>query len=129
MADRKPFQLHDFDAERDKLRRLIDTVDKGGGPPHDGHMEERVKKLEELAEKSRADLHAIALRLARIDTRMDTFATKTDVAEAKNSIIMWVVGAIFVAQLLPMLKDFVKPSTPPVPAAQQPAPAQAPPKP
>lgn len=36
-----------------------------------------------------------------------SFATKADVVEAKNSIIMWVVGAIFLAQLLPaIMKKF-----------------------
>jgi len=115
--------IHDMfgDQRRDFEGIKRTAFDGGGGDGYDGRMEERVKKLEDLAEKSRADLHAIDLRLAKIDTRMDTFATKTDVAEAKNSIIMWVVGAIFVAQLLPMLKDFVKPTTAPaVPAASAP---------
>jgi hypothetical protein len=89
-------------------------------------MDERVKKLEDLAEKSRSDMHAIDLRLMKIDTRMDSFATRADVADAKNSIIMWVVGAIFVAQLLPMLKDFVK-QAPAQPGALAPV-VQAPPK-
>lgn len=36
-------------------------------------------------------------------------ATKSDIAEAKTTIILWVVGAIFLAQLLPaILKLFVK---------------------
>ena len=35
------------------------------------------------------------------------YATKADVAEAKNSVIMWVVSAILLAQLLPaLLKKF-----------------------
>jgi hypothetical protein len=111
-------QRADFDGAR---RSGAGPVDSGGGPPHDGEMDERVKKLEDWAEKSRGDLHSIDLRLVKIDTRMDAFATRADVSEAKNSIIMWVVGAIFVAQLLPMLKDFVKPSAPVV--ASTPAPA------
>jgi hypothetical protein len=87
-------------------------------------MEERVKKLEDLAEQARAELRTIDMRLTKIETRMEAFATKGDIgdtkaaiAEAKNSIIMWVVGAIFVAQLLPMLKDFVKPAAAPTVAA------------
>lgn len=32
-----------------------------------------------------------------------TSATKSNLAEAKSAIIVWVVGAIFVAQLLPAL--------------------------
>lgn len=31
------------------------------------------------------------------------YATKADVAEARNSVIMWVVSAILLAQLLPVL--------------------------
>ncbi len=35
------------------------------------------------------------------------YATKADVAEAKNSVIMWMVSAILLAQLLPaLLKKF-----------------------
>jgi hypothetical protein len=35
------------------------------------------------------------------------YATRADVLEAKNSLIMWVVSAFFLAQLLPfLLKKF-----------------------
>ena len=35
------------------------------------------------------------------------YATKADLSEAKNAIVVWVVGAIFLAQLLPaLLKQF-----------------------
>lgn len=35
------------------------------------------------------------------------YATKADVLDAKNSIIMWVISAVFLAQLLPaILKQF-----------------------
>jgi len=54
---------------------------------------------------------AIDLRLARIETKQDEvsryYATRADVTDAKNSIIMWVVSAILLAQLLPaLLKKF-----------------------
>jgi hypothetical protein len=42
---------------------------------------------------------------------------KADIAEAKASIIMWVVTAIFIAQLLPLIKDYLKESRQPAPAA------------
>lgn len=71
-------------------------IENGGGPPHNGDMEARVARLEEFAQEVRD-------RLARLETRAENFATKHDVSEAKNSIIMWVVGAIFLAQLLPAL--------------------------
>ena len=86
-------------------------VADGGGPPYDGGMETRVAKLE-------ADLTAIKVDLAVIKA---SGATKSDLAEAKSSIILWVVGAIFVAQLLPMLRDFVKPA-----AVASPAPVATP---
>lgn len=79
------------------------ALDNTGGPPDDPRMEERVKKLEDLAEQSRTELRTIDTRLTKIETRLDVFATKADVAEAKNSIIMWVVSAILFAQVLPPL--------------------------
>lgn len=67
-------------------------------------LDERLGKLEERAN----DAHN---RLVRIEAKQDEFtnyfATKADVMEAKNSIIMWVVSAILLAQLLPgILKKF-----------------------
>lgn len=70
-------------------------------------MEARVAKLE-------ADLTAIKIDVAVIKANG---STKSDVAEAKSSIIMWVVGAIFVAQLLPMLKDLLRPTSAPAPTS------------
>ena len=71
--------------------------DVGGGPPYDGNMEARLTKLE-------ADVTEIKIDLAVLKA---TCATKSDVADAKATIIMWVVSAIFLAQLLPaLLKTF-----------------------
>lgn len=86
-------------------------VAPGGGPPYDGDMQARVAKLEAAAEKSGERLAVIERDLAVIKSN---YATKEDVAalrgeikaavaEAKNSIIMWVVSAILLAQLLPAL--------------------------
>lgn len=79
----------------------------------------RVCKLEDFAQDSRERLLRIEMRiehidekLLRIDHRLNTeMATKdfvrATVMEAKNSIIMWVVSAILLAQLLPaLLKKF-----------------------
>jgi hypothetical protein len=78
-------------------------------------MEERVQRLESTAEKTADRLSAIELDVAILKA---TGATKTDIAElrtelrtaiaeAKTSIILWVVSAIFLAQLLPaVLKKF-----------------------
>ncbi|MBO4119874.1 hypothetical protein EM868_09160 [Cupriavidus gilardii] len=35
------------------------------------------------------------------------YATKADIADAKSAIIMWVVGAVFLAQLLPALPAII----------------------
>ena len=93
--------------------------DAGGGPPYDGNMEARLTKLE-------ADVAAIKIDLAVLKA---TCATKSDLAElkgeimaaparriaeteaklaeAKTTIILWVVSAVFLAQLLPaLLKKF-----------------------
>lgn len=87
----------------------------GGEPPDNAGMEARVAKLEVIAEKASERLVAIDKDLALIKGDLASFkqeafrtlATKADLAEAKNSIIMWVVSAIFLAQLLPaLLKKF-----------------------
>lgn len=76
----------------------------GGEPPDNGDMETRVAKLESLAEKTSERLTAIEKDVAVIKSN---YATKADIAEAKNSVIMWVVSAILLAQLLPaILKKF-----------------------
>lgn len=89
----------------------VRKVDNGGGPPHNGDMEARVQKLENLAEATRDKLASVDTRIAVMDQRIQgiessmktSMATKADVAEAKNSIIMWVVSAVLLAQVLPML--------------------------
>lgn len=82
-------------------------VDPPSGGGDDGGMEARVAKLESLAEKTSERLAAIDLRLTKLETRSESFATKSDVSDAKASIIMWVVSAILLAQLLPaLLKKF-----------------------
>jgi hypothetical protein len=76
----------------------------GGEPPEGSQMEARVAKLEVLAEKTVERLGALERDVAVIKSN---YATKADVAEAKNSVIMWVVSAILLAQLLPaLLKKF-----------------------
>lgn len=56
-----------------------------GGPPDNEGMEARVIKLEEFAQDTRD-------RLTRIESKLDTFATKADLQEMSASMIKWMVG-------------------------------------
>lgn len=97
------------DKAAESIERLAKLgVAKSGEPPYDGGMEARVAKLEEFAMDTRDRLVRIESRLDHIDKDMATKdGTKASIAEAKNSIIMWVVSAILLAQLLPaLLKKF-----------------------
>lgn len=93
----------------------------GGGDG--GDIETRVSKLEKLAEKTVERLTHIERDIAVMKTQSAHYATKEDfaalrgetkgdiallrgetkaaIADAKNSITMWVVSAILLAQLLP----------------------------
>lgn len=67
-------------------------VDSSGGPPHDGDMDDRVKKLEEFVDEARTELRGIDVRLTKIESRLDQTATKADVTDAINGQIKWIVG-------------------------------------
>jgi hypothetical protein len=84
-------------------------------------MEERVRRLEAIAEDTTRRLTSIEQRLTSVEqdiavlkAKSEFYATKADIADVrtevikgKNSVIMWVVSAIFLAQLLPyLLKQF-----------------------
>ena len=119
-------------------RALRGPVDNGGGPPHDGDMDARVTKLETDFAAIKIDIGVIKLNGAaksdiadlRAATKTDIAdlraATKSDIAELRSAvqasaaglerdmekghtrIIMWVVGAIIFAQVLPLLKEFIR---------------------
>lgn len=86
-------------------------MDRNGAPgddgtPYDGGMEARLARLE-------SDLAAMKIDIAVIKatgaTKSDLAGLRTEIAQTKSSIIMWVVSAIFIAQLLPaLLKLFEK---------------------
>lgn len=61
--------------ERAEARRLKE----GGEPPYDGGMEARLKVLEEFAQVTRD-------RLTRIETKLDQFATKADIASTEGNL-------------------------------------------
>lgn len=85
--------------------RPVDRQLRGDGePPDNDGMEHRIAKLETLAEKTSERLATIEKDLAVIKSN---YATKADIAESKNSVVMWVVSAVLLAQLLPaILKKF-----------------------
>jgi hypothetical protein len=86
--------------------------------PHNGAMEERVKKLEDGQQE-------LKTQLVRIDTRLDhiegSMATKTDLAEYKSEMIKWIVGtAIAMGVAAITVMTFVlNNATPKAPAAPQ----------
>lgn len=112
--------------ERDNLRYMTEKIkrmseadkqafDGGGGGGYDGGMDERVKKLETLVEKTVERVVNIERDVA---VMRSNYATGKDVSDAKSTIVLWVVGAIFVAQLLPLVKDFIAFSSTVAPPAQ-----------
>ncbi|PWB15610.1 hypothetical protein DCO45_19645 [Comamonas sp. JNW] len=107
-----------FSADFQKIRNSLPS---GTEPPDNGDMEQRVAKLESLAEKIGERLTTIEARLTRIELKQDEFArhyaTKADiesvrtavegvkatVATSTSSIIKWTVGAVVASQLIPVL--------------------------
>ena len=79
-------------------------VEGGGEPPYDDGMEARVAALE----KDVKDVRERTIKIeAILESYKSIFASKSDVAEAKSSIILWVVTAVLFAQFLPgILKRF-----------------------
>lgn len=70
----------------ERLAKIEESATRGGGPPYDGGMEARVAKLEEFAQDTRD-------RLVRIETRLDTFATKEDMHRELHSLTWKMIGA------------------------------------
>ena len=75
---------HDISAHQ-KIRELARKIEDGGGPPHNGNMETRVIKLEDFAQDTRD-------RLTRIETKLDSTATKAEMHDLKAEMIKWIVG-------------------------------------
>jgi hypothetical protein len=67
-------------------------------------MDARVIALE----KDMKDVRERTIKIeATLESFKSIFASKGDVSEAKTTIILWVVGAVFLAQFIPsILKKF-----------------------
>ena len=93
-------------------------LDNDGSPPDYHAMEARVAKLEAEITTIKIDVAVIKQTCA---TKSDLAELKAAMAEGHTKIIVWVVSAVFIAQLLPLMRDFVRTSAPAT--AQAPAPA------
>lgn len=70
----------------------------GGGNGGGDEMLQRVKELEKDLQQMKTDIAVMR----------SNYATKTDVSDAKNSIILWVVGAVVFAQLIPAIPKILE---------------------
>jgi hypothetical protein len=96
---------------------LAPPIDSNAGDGDDDGMLKRIEKLETDVAAIKTDVAVIKANGATksdIAELKGSFgelraSTKADIADAKTAIILWVAGAIFIAQLLPsILKMFVK---------------------
>lgn len=70
-----------------ELRAISRELKGGGGPPDNGGMEARITKLEDAAQET-------SDRLARIETRLDGFATREDLHKAINDQTWKIIGSM-----------------------------------
>lgn len=79
----EPFEAHNYE--------------HSGGDGGGEDMLQRIKDLEKDTQQMKTDIAIMR----------SNYATKTDVSDAKNSIILWVVGAVVFAQLIPTLPAII----------------------
>lgn len=80
------YSLIDRLARQERALGTLPPVDGGGGGGDDGRMETRVSALEAANLETRD-------RLARIETRLDFVATKSDLHEALHSLTWKLIGS------------------------------------
>lgn len=93
-------QMFKFQARNAQVETFNDnphTTSHGDGNGGGDDMLQRVRDLEK-------DVSVIKTDIAVMKSN---YATKEDVSNAKNSIIMWVVGAVVFAQLIPALPSII----------------------
>ena len=79
-------QAADAEARRDRARRSGDNGGDGGEPP----MNDLTPRVEHLER----DVSDIKVTMASISTKLDGFATKTELAQMETRIIKWNVGTL-----------------------------------
>lgn len=97
------------------LERLDRELDNTGGPPDDPRMEERVKRLEALAEKTQDRLVVIERDIAIIKSN---YATKEDLHKELHATTWKIIAAI--AALCGAVFWLARNVEPPRPAATSP---------
>ncbi len=77
-----------------------------------GKMEHRIARLESFADKAGERLASIERDVAVVKsnyaTREDVQSAKTAIADAKNSIILWIVSTVILVQVVPHLPALFK---------------------
>lgn len=92
------FQFSRKDVLVEKTPEQPHTIKHGDGNGGGDDVIGRIKKLEDDVQSMKTDIAVMR----------SNYATKADVSDAKTSIILWVVGAVVFAQLIPAIPAIIK---------------------